>query len=446
MSQNGSGDSLPFDLEAEKCVLGSILRDPRCLPEVSARLRREDFYSPRHRGLFIVLEKLESRSPGSCDPVVVAHEVERLGQEEKLGGRKFLGELMDAVPSVAFLENHTRIVRDLSLKRALLQAATDIQRDVALGTIPDVTQLINAAEEKVFKVGDRMVGGQMVSAKELISARIDSIMNPGEGEQGLPTGFLDLDEMQSFRPGDLVVLAARPSMGKTALALNILERAALEKDKTILLFSLEMPADQIIMRLLASHSQVRHDALRRGRLDATSRERLTLSAGQISAAKIYIDDSSQPSLAEIRAKARRLIREEGGLDLIIVDYLQLLSLPRVESRQQEISTISRNLKSIARDLQVPVLTLAQLNRAAEKRDSHRPLLSDLRESGAIEQDADMVALLFREDYYNATEENAGVTDLIIAKNRNGPTGNVALRFTRESMRFENLVHVPVTQP
>ena len=443
MSQNGSGDSLPFDLEAEKCVLGSILRDPRCLPEVSARLRREDFYSPRHRGLFIVLEKLESRSPGSCDPVVVAHEVERLGQEEKLGGRKFLGELMDAVPSVAFLENHTRIVRDLSLKRALLQAATDIQRDVALGTIPDVTQLINAAEEKVFKVGDRMVGGQMVSAKELISARIDSIMNPGEGEQGLPTGFLDLDEMQGFRPGDLVVLAARPSMGKTALALNILERAALEKDKTVLLFSLEMPADQIIMRLLASHSQVRHDALRRGRLDATSRERLTLSAGQISAAKIYIDDSSQPSLAEIRAKARRLIREEGGLDLIIVDYLQLLSLPRVESRQQEISTISRNLKSIARDLQVPVLTLAQLNRAAEKRDSHRPLLSDLRESGAIEQDADMVALLFREDYYNPTEENAGVTDLIIAKNRNGPTGNVALRFNRECMRFENLVHKPV---
>ncbi len=445
MSQNGLGESLPFDLEAEKCVLGSILIDPRCFTaEVKAKLDREDFYSPRHRALFGILYDLEERNPGSCDPVTVSHAIEKQGKEEELGGRQYMAELMEAVPSIAFLENHTRIVRDLALQRALLKAAAEIQREVANGTTPDVNDLINAAEEKVFKVGDRLAGGNVVRAKDLIKERIDSILNPGEGEQGLPTGFLDLDEKQSFRKGDLVVLAARPAMGKTALALNILERAALTEKKSVLLFSLEMPSDQLILRLISSHSRVSHDRLRRGKFDSAARERITLSAGEIANASIFIDDSSQPSLAEIRAKARRLVvEEEGGLDLIIVDYLQLLSLPRAESRQQEISTISRSLKALARDLRVPVLTLSQLNRAAEKRDSKKPQLADLRESGAIEQDADMVALLFREDYYNETEENKGVTTLIVAKNRNGPTGNVDLRFNKECMRFENLVKEPV---
>tara|TARA_B100000959_G_scaffold226757_1_gene241457 strand:- start:41 stop:880 length:840 start_codon:yes stop_codon:yes gene_type:complete len=277
--------------------------------------------------------------------------------------------------------------------------------------------------------------------KDLVEENIDRILSEDGTSRGLKTGFLDLDEKQGFQPGDLVVLAARPSMGKTALALNVLERMALEESKSVLLFSLEMPADQLVQRLLSSHARIRHEALRSGKMDAGSRQRLTLSAGSFSKATVYIDDSSSPSLSEIRAKARRLKRD-GKLDIIIIDYLQLLTT-KAENRQQEISTISRTLKAIAKDMKIPVLALAQLNRSAEKRDSHRPMLSDLRESGAIEQDADMVMMLFREEYYGKTDDNQGLGELIIAKNRNGPTGNVHLTYQNECMRFENAVHEPV---
>jgi replicative DNA helicase len=440
MKLQGLADQLPFDLEAEKCVLGSLLRDPRRAAEISAKLKPDDFYAPRHRGLFGIMVGMETRSSGSCDPVTVAQEVDRLGREEELGGRPYLREAMEAVPSVAYLENHIRIVRDLAIRRELLNAAEEITRSIAAIDEEDVNILVDQAEQKIFAVGDRLVGGQLISAKELVEQNIDRILSQDGTNRGLRTGFLDLDEKQGFQPGDLVVLAARPSMGKTSFALNVLERVALESGKAVLLFSLEMPADQLIQRLLSSHGRIRHDLLRSGRLDSGMRQRVTLSAGQLGNARIFIDDSSSPSLAEIRAKSRRLKRD-GNLDLIVVDYLQLLTT-KAESRQQEISTISRTLKAIAKDLQVPVLALSQLNRAAEKRDSHRPMLSDLRESGAIEQDADMVMMLFREDYYGETEENAGLSELILAKNRNGATGVVHLRFTKECMRFENAVQVP----
>ena len=440
MKLQGLADQLPFDLEAEKCVLGSLLRDPRRAAEISAKLKPDDFYAPRHRGLFGIMVGMETRSSGSCDPVTVAQEVDRLGREEELGGRPYLREAMEAVPSVSYLENHIRIVRDLAIRRELLNAAEEITRSIASIDEEDVNILVDQAEQKIFAVGDRLVGGQLISAKELVEQNIDRILSQDGTNRGLRTGFLDLDEKQGFQPGDLVVLAARPSMGKTSFALNVLERVALESGKAVLLFSLEMPADQLIQRLLSSHGRIRHDLLRSGRLDSGMRQRVTLSAGQLGNARIFIDDSSSPSLAEIRAKSRRLKRD-GNLDLIVIDYLQLLTT-KAESRQQEISTISRNLKAIAKDLQVPVLALSQLNRAAEKRDSHRPMLSDLRESGAIEQDADMVMMLFREDYYGETEENAGLSELILAKNRNGATGVVHLRFTKECMRFENAVQVP----
>lgn len=427
----------PFDLEAEKCVLGSILRDPQCATEVAARLGQDDFYLPRHRALFTILARLEARRPGSCDPVTVAHEVERTGKEEELGGRPYLEELMLAVPSLAFLENHLQIVRDLAMRRSLLTAAERIQVQVVEGG-EDIRQLIDRAEQEVFAVGDRLVEGELLSTKELVRDSLQRILHSDGASGGLQTGFLDLDEKHGFRPGDLVVLAARPSMGKTALALNILERVALERQLPVLLFSLEMPADQIVMRMMASHARVRHDALRTGRLDQVDQKRLIYTADQLERAPIYIDHTSQPTLAEIRAKARRLKRD-AGLALIVVDYLQLLSVPRAESRQHEISVISRSLKALARDLKLPVLALAQLNRKAEDRSDHRPMLSDLRESGAIEQDADLVMLLYREEYYSKDSERAGVADLIVAKNRNGPTGDVQLRFTKELMRFENLV-------
>ncbi len=440
MTERGLTDTLPFDLDAEKSVLGSVLRDPRCAPDVVAQVSSDDFYAPRHRALFGILEALEQRSSGACDPVTVAHELTRLGREEELGGRAYLREMMEAVPSVAFLENHVRIVRDMSVRRGLLRAAEEIERSVADHDKDEVKELVDHAEQLVFKVGDRFAGGGLVSAKDLIERNLDNILHHDGTPRGLVTGFHDLDELQGFRPGDLVVLAARPAMGKTALALNILERSALDNGKAVLMFSLEMPGDQLVTRLLSSHARIRHDSLRSGRLDPGMRQRLTLSAAQFSKARFFLDDSSQPSLAEIRAKARRLKRD-GNLDLIVVDYLQLLSA-KAESRQQEISLISRTLKAIARELKVPVMSLSQLNRSAERRDSHRPMLSDLRESGAIEQDADLVMMLFREEYYQRTEDNAGLAELIIAKNRHGSTKTVELRFTGECMRFENLVREP----
>lgn len=432
-------EPVPYNLEAEKCVLGSILRDPHCASEVFSRLSREDFYSPRHRELFAVVVSLDERSSGSCDAVTVAHEVDRMDRGQELGGREYLVELMESVPSIAFLENHLRIVRDLAVRRQLIRAAETIQRQ-ATASAEDVRQLVDQAEQSVLQVGDRLVQGQVFSASDLIRAHIDRILSDDSQPHGLATGFLDLDECQGFRPGDLVVLAARPSMGKTALALNLLERVALKGKHACLLFSLEMPAEQIILRLLAAHGRVNHHSLRQSRLGQAERSRLTLSAGEFSSASIFIDDSSQPSMVELRAKARRL-RRDGNLDLIILDYLQLLHIPGYEkNRQQEIATISRNLKAMARELHVPVLALAQLNREAEK-DS-RPKLSHLRESGAIEQDADLVLLLHREEFLNPTPENAGMAELYVAKNRNGPTRDVTLHFTKELMRFENAVREP----
>ncbi|MBC8328526.1 MAG: replicative DNA helicase [Planctomycetes bacterium] len=427
----------PFDVEAEKCVLGSVLRDPQCATEVAAKLLQADFYLPRHRALFGLFERLDASRPGSCDPVTVGHEIDRTGQTEALGGRAYLEDLMFSVPSLAFLENHLEIVRDLAIRRSLLEAAERIEKEVQQGT-EDVRALLDRAEQEVFAVGDRLVEGQMVSTKDLVKANLERILAADGPPAGLQTGFIDLDERQGFRPGDLVVLAARPSMGKTALALNIIERVALEFEQPVLLFSLEMPADQIVMRMMSAHSKVRHDGLRTGRLDQTDQKRLIYSADQLGRAPIYIDHSSQPTLAEIRAKARRLKRE-GGLSLIVIDYLQLLTVPRAESRQHEISIISRSLKALARDLKLPVLALAQLNRKAEDRADHRPMLSDLRESGAIEQDADLVMMLYREEYYSKESERAGLADVIVAKNRNGSTGDIQLRFTKELMRFENFV-------
>jgi len=272
-----------------------------------------------------------------------------------------------------------------------------------------------------------------------------------EGKQqdvGLPTGFLDLDDMHGFRAGDLIVLAARPAMGKTALALNLLERVALKEKKAVLMFSLEMPCDQLVLRLLSSHARIDHSSLRQGKLSPEFRRRLTISGSALRTARVHIDESSQPTLAEIRAKARRLKRD-GQVDLIIVDYLQLLQA-KAESRQTEIALISRTLKSIARDLKVPVLALAQLNRKAEERSDHRPMLSDLRESGAIEQDADLVLLLMREEVYGETEENRDKAQIYVAKNRHGPTGDFTMRFDKRFMRFENYTQrsqdVPVPAP
>jgi replicative DNA helicase len=405
------------------------------MPDVSAVVMAEDFYSPRHREIFKIMLELEAHNPGQCDPLSVGHEAQRRKREEELGGAGYLGECMMAVPSNAFLENHLTIIRDLSIRRSLLLASESIQAQVFEPESEDVEDLVGQAEKSVFKVGERLVGKELVSVSEMIDANLDTLLSGAGGEEGLKTGYYDLDEKSGFRPGDLVILAARPGMGKTAFALNVLERVAVNNNKAVLMFSLEMPRDQLVVRLLSSLGRVSHDSLRRHRLQPAEKTKLTTAGGLLRDTVIHVDDSSQPSLAQIRAKARRLKRE-GKLDLLIVDYLQLLQA-KAESRQNEVSLISRTLKSIARDLEIPVLALAQLNRKAEDRSDHKPMLSDLRESGSIEQDADMVMMLMREDYYNETEENRDQALLSIAKNRHGSTGEITMRFNKRFMRFEN---------
>ena len=276
MATGGLNDQLPFDLEAEKCVLGSVLRDPRCAPEVVAKLRPDDFYAARHRGLFGLVEQQEQRASGACDPVTIAHEMERVGRTEELGGRAYLVELMESVPSVAFLENHINIVQNNAIRRGLIAASDQITKLVHDAENDDVKSLVNLAEQKVFAVGDRLVDGNIRRAKDLIERNLDKLLTNDGKPQGLVTGFTDLDEVQGFRPGDLIVLAARPAMGKTALSLNMMERMALEHGKGVLMFSLEMPGDQLITRMLSSHARIRHDNLRTGRLDAGMRQRLTM--------------------------------------------------------------------------------------------------------------------------------------------------------------------------
>jgi replicative DNA helicase len=405
------------------------------MPDVSAVVMAADFYSPRHRDLFKIMLELEGQNPGQCDPLTVGHEVQRRQKQEELGGADYLGECMLAVPSNAFLENHLKIIRDLSIRRSLLSASEGIQSKVFSSDGDDVEELVGQAEKAVFNVGERLVGKELISVAEMIDENLDNLLSGKTKEEGLKTGYYDLDEKSAFRPGDLVVLAARPGMGKTAFALNLLERVAVNDKKSVMMFSLEMPRDQLVVRLLSSLGRVSHDSLRRHRLQPAEKTKIATAGGLLRDTVIHVDDSSQPSLAQIRAKARRLKRE-GKLDLLIIDYLQLLHA-KAESRQNEVSLISRTLKSIARDLEVPVLALAQLNRKAEDRTDHKPMLSDLRESGSIEQDADMVMMLMREDYYNETEENRDKAIISIAKNRHGSTGEITLRFNKRFMRFEN---------
>jgi replicative DNA helicase len=425
----------PFNLEVERSVIGSLLRDPNNLIDALAVVSAEDFYSPRHRGIYAIMAEIENVTPGQCDVVAVSHEIERRNKLEELGGKDYLGECMMGVPSAAYLDSHLTILRDLAIRRSLLGACERIQKDVHDHESGHVENLVEQAERQIFDVGERLVGQETITLSDLVDESLDRIISGKIGDEGLKTGYLDLDEKSGFRPGDFVVLAARPGMGKTAFALNLLQRVAEDNTTGVLMFSLEMPREQLIMRMLSTLSRVSHDSIRRNRLQPADLPRLTSAAAKLRETTIYVDDSSQPSLAQIRAKARRLKRE-GKLNLIIVDYLQLLQA-KAESRQNEISLISRTLKSIARDLGLPVLALAQLNRKAEERTDHKPMLSDLRESGAIEQDADMVMLLMREDYYEETEENRDQALMIIAKNRHGATGEIRLKFNKRYMGFEN---------
>jgi len=445
--ENLPGRIPPHNDEAERALLGALLTEPHRMPEVAEVVERGDFFSRRHNAVYEAMLALAERS-AAVDLVSVGEALSAAGTFQEVGGRAYLVELSSSVTSAAHARHHARIVAETASLRRLIRETSEILGE-AYETRPDgddVKKLLDLAETRIHSVaGARDKGGAepIGCAIEETFRRIDSSSHR-TGLTGLPTGFYELDDMLcGLNAGELIVLAARPSMGKTALALNILDHAALHppewlgRPPVVLFFSLEMGQQSIVRRMLCSRGRVDAHKLRTGKIPDQDYAKLAEAAGELSTARIFLDDSPGLTVMSMRGRARRLRAKYGGLDLIVVDYLQLMAPPKAESRQQEVSQISRALKDLSRELDVPVVALSQLSRAVELRDDKRPQLSDLRESGSIEQDADVVLLLFRPEYYEQTEENRGLAELIIAKQRNGPTGNVRLQFAPAWMRFEN---------
>jgi replicative DNA helicase len=441
MTSDLAPEALPHSDEAERSVLGAVLLDNQQLHRVQELLRPDSFYVPRHRKIFLTLLSLADAG-AALDLVTLRAEMERAGDLEACGGPAYLAALLDGVPRSGNVEHYARIVREAAVRRELVRSAQQILES-AFRSAAGTDDLLDEAEKAIFRVAeDRLRSGflpiSVVAEKGF--AVIDELTKRREHITGIPTGFGYLDELTAgLQPSDLIILAARPAMGKTALALNIASHVAMRHGKTVGIFSLEMSHQQLFFRLLCSEARVDAHRLRTGRVDSDEWQRIIKTFGELSASPMFIDDTAGAAIMEMRAKARRL-KLERGLDFLIVDYLQLMSgRGRYESRQQEISDISRSLKEMAKELSIPILALSQLSRAPEQRSGdRRPQLSDLRESGAIEQDADVVLFLFREELYKKTDpELRGKAELIIGKQRNGPTDTVDLVFIREFTRFEN---------
>jgi len=434
-------ETLPHSDDAERSVLAAVLLDNQQFHRAQEMLGHSSFYSSRHRKIFQALETM-SESGRAFDLVTLKDELQRSGDLDACGGPAYLAALLDGVPRSANVEHYARIVKEKAVLRDLIQAAQQILTAGMRAQSP-VDQILDDAERAVFRVAeDRLRSGFLPirSIAEGSLKAIEELTREGKAITGIATGFSHLDQMTAgLQPSDLVILAARPAMGKTTLALNVAATAALRHGRTAGIFSLEMSHQQIFFRLLCSEARVDAHRLRTGRISKDDWHRILKTFSDLSEASLYIDDTPGMGVMEMRAKARRL-KLEKGLDLLIVDYLQLMrGRERRDSRQQEISDISRSLKELAKELKIPVLALSQLSRAPEQRHGdRRPQLSDLRESGAIEQDADVVLFLFREEVYKKDDpELRGKAELIVGKQRNGPTGTVDLVFIREFTRFEN---------
>jgi replicative DNA helicase len=434
-----SSANLPHAAEAERSVLGAVLLDNGQFDRARELLTEEEFYSDRHRKIFCAFEQL-SEAGAALDLVTLKDELERQNTLEACGGPAYLAGLIDGVPRSSNIEHYAKIVQEKALLRELIRTSQQILGAAIQADEPTET-LLDEAEKAIFAVSEKRLGGGFISLKasaEQAFKYIEELTERQELITGVASGFPHLDEKTAgFQPSDLIILAARPAMGKTALALNIASHAAIQNGKRVGVFSLEMAHQQLFLRLLCAEAKIDAHRLRTGRIGKEQWQDIIRVYGPLSEAPIYIDDTPGVSIMEMRAKARRLKREH-GLDLLIVDYLQLMrGNGRYDSRQQEISEISRSLKALAKELNVPVLALSQLSRAPEQRSGdHRPQLSDLRESGAIEQDADVVMFLFREELYKRDDPDLeGKAELIIGKQRNGPTGTVELNFIRQYTRF-----------
>jgi replicative DNA helicase len=431
----------PQNIEAEQAVLGAIFLEPSSLTLASEILIPEDFYRAAHQKIFNVMLKLNDEGK-AVDLITVTEELAATKLLEDTGGVSYLSELAASVPTAANIEYYARIIEEKSLLRRLIRTATDIAQD-GYTREDEVETVLSEAEKNILAVAQRKNAGAFHNIKDVLVRTYDNIesMHASVGEiTGIATGFTELDKMTAgFQRNDLIIVGARPSVGKTAFALNISQNVATKTGENVAIFSLEMGAEQLVMRMLCAEGNIDAQRLRTGSLTDEDWGKLTMAMGSLSNAGIFIDDTPGVRVNDIRAKCRRL-KQEHGLGMILIDYLQLIlgSGRSGENRQQEVSEISRSLKQLARELQVPIIALSQLSRGVEQRQDKRPMMSDIRESGSIEQDADIVAFLYRDDYYDKESENKNIIEIIIAKQRNGPTGTVSLAFVKEYNKFVNL--------
>ena len=430
----------PQNLEAEQSVLGAILLENGSMAKAMELLVEEDFYRTAHRKVYVAMLELSEQGE-AIDQITLTERLKAKGELESIGGATSLAELVQVVPTAANVKYHCKIVREKALLRGLIATSTDIITRGYDGTAP-VDDLLDFAERSVFGLAQGKMGRSFTPLHHIIKDSlhlVDRLSKRKERVTGVATGFYDLDELTAgLQPSDLVVIAGRPSMGKTSLALGIAQHAAIHGGATVGIFSLEMSNAQLVLRMLSSEAHVDSHALRTGRLQKEDWWRLAEAAGRLEQARIFIDDSGGLSVQQMRGKARRL-KAEAGLDLLIVDYLQLMQgRSDAESRQQEISDISRSLKALAKELDIPVVALSQLSRAVEARKPPIPVLADLRESGAIEQDADVVMFIYREEVYDPESEKKGIADILLRKHRNGPTGDRRLFFHEKFAKFESL--------
>ncbi|MET0785792.1 MAG: replicative DNA helicase [Paenisporosarcina sp.] len=431
----------PHNQEAEQSVIGAIFLEPQALITAAEILQYEDFYRVAHQKIFQTMNRLSDQGK-PIDVVTVTEELASKKELEDVGGLSYLTEIANAVPTAANIAHYARIVEEKALLRRLIRVATNIVED-GFTREDEVEALLSEAEKKMMEVSNRKNAGDFRHIKDVLVQTYDNIelLHSRKGDiTGVPTGFRDLDRITAgFQRNDLIIVAARPSVGKTAFALNVAQNVATKTEENVAIFSLEMGAEQLVMRMLCAEGNIDAQILRTGALSAEDWRKLTMAMGSLSNAGIFIDDTPGIRINEIRSKCRRL-KQEYGLGMILIDYLQLIqgSGNGKENRQQEVSEISRSLKALARELKVPVIALSQLSRGVEQRQDKRPMMSDLRESGSIEQDADIVSFLYREDYYDKETENQNMIEIIIAKQRNGPTGTVTLAFVKEFNKFVNV--------
>ena len=429
--------TMPQSIEAEMSVLGAMILDNEVISLVIPILNKQSFYKTAHQELYqVIVDVYDKGQP--VDLVVLREELKKRSLLEKVGSVEYLMELEEAVPTIGNVEYYANIVREKAIKRNLIEVAATIQKQ-SFEESADTEHLLDASERAIFDITQRKFNTASTKLNEILKetfSRIENLHDRQSRLTGLSAGFYDLDDITcGLQPSELIIVAARPSMGKTSLVLNVVEHVGVVEKKPVVIFSLEMSAQQVAQNMLCSHARIDAHKLRMGFLDDKQWSDLSYGLGSLSEAPIFIDDTPGLTVLEVRAKARRL-KAQYDIQLVAVDYLQLMESSRGENRQQEISIISRGLKSLARELKIPVIAVSQLNRSAESREGHRPRMSDLRESGAIEQDADVIVLLHRDNYYDPDKDNTA--ELNIAKQRNGPTGVIKLTFLSHFMRFESL--------